>query len=426
VTDTWSESRIAAGRRGWRLTLVGTLISSLGTGLTLPFLFVYLNGVRGIPLPLAGAIAAVGAVFAFALAPVSGVIGDRVGLGRLLVAGLVLNGVGTGLLAVQAGVAEAFVAVALTAAGNSLVFPALNGMVAAQLPAAQRPRAYGLRFGVLNAGIGIGGLVSGSVVSLDRPVSFQIVYLVDAASTIAFAALVAVGMRRTPGFGRVARDAGDVDGAVPPGRRGYRSVLANRPFVGFLACSFLFSLFGYAQLDGPWAAYATLVVGVDPQVVGIAFAANTAVIVVCQLGVSRLTTRWRRSRLLLGAGALWALAWAVSGATLLPAVHGLVSAVALVVSLAVFGLGETLFSPVAGGLPNELATDDLRARYNALGSTTFSVAGFVGPPMAGLLLGSSAPWLWAPVVTIGMLAAALGAIVLGRMLPASVERPGSA
>jgi hypothetical protein len=61
VTETWSEVRAAAGRRGWRLTLVGTLISSLGTGLTLPFLFVYLNGVRGVPLALAGTIAAVGA-----------------------------------------------------------------------------------------------------------------------------------------------------------------------------------------------------------------------------------------------------------------------------------------------------------------------------------------------------------------------------
>jgi MFS family permease len=420
VTETWTAAHTAAGRRGWRLTLIGTLVSSAGTGLTLPFLFVYLNGVRGIPLPVAGTIVAVGAVFAFALAPVFGTVGDRVGLGRLLVAGLLVEATGTALLAPQAGVPEAFVAVTLTALGGTLFFPALNGMVASQLPPERRARAYAFRFGVLNAGIGLGGLVSGAVVSLERPESFQIVYLVDAASTVVFAVVVAIGMRGTPGFAPAPRLERT---AAPASRRGYRAVLANRPFVGFLACSFLFCLFGYAQLDGPWAAYATLVVGVSPQIVGIAFAVNTAVIVLAQLGVARLTGRWRRTRLLLGAAVLWALAWAASAVTALPALHGPLAAVALVASLGVFGLGETLFSPVAGGLPNELSTEELRARYNALGSATFSVAGFAGPPIAGLLLGGPAPWIWAPVVTVGMLVAAAGALVLGRMLPQSVDRP---
>jgi MFS family permease len=424
VTETWGAARLAAGRRAWRLTLVGTLVSSLGTGLTLPFLFVYLHGVRHLSLPLAGTIAAVGAVAAFALTPLSGALGDRVGLGRLLVTGLVVQGVGAALLAVPAGAGEAFVAVAFTASGNSLVFPALNGLVAAQLPKEARSRAYALRFGVLNAGIGVGGLISGSVVSLQHPASFQLVYLLDALSTLAFAALVAVGMRHGPGFrGTPARSAPEGEGQAAPPPRGYRTVLGNRPFVGFLLCSFLFSLFGYAQLDGPWAAFATTTVGAEPRAVGIAFAVNTATIVVCQLGVVRLTGRWRRSRLLLVAAALWACAWLVTAVAAAPALRGVPAAIALAVSLGVFGLGETLFSPVAGGLPNDLATDDLRARYNALGSATWSVAGFVGPPMAGLLLGSGTPWLWVIVVTAGMAVAALGALVLGRTLPAAVDRP---
>ncbi|GAA4752583.1 hypothetical protein GCM10025783_26800 [Amnibacterium soli] len=425
VTETWEPARLAAGRRAWRLTLVGTLVSSLGTGLTLPFLFVYLHGVRDLSLPLAGAVVAVGAVAAFALSPLSGAFGDRVGLGRLLVTGLVVQGVGTALLAVPAGAGAAFVAVACTAAGNSLVFPALNGLVAAQLPPVARTRAYALRFGVLNAGIGIGGLVSGSVVSLQHPASFQLVYLADAVSTLLFAALVGIGMRHSPGF-RGVRGRPAAEGEAPAPSRGYRTVLANRPFVGFLLCSFLFSLFGYAQLDGPWAAFATASAGAEPRAVGIAFAVNTATIVLCQLGVVRLTGRWRRSRLLLTAAALWACAWLVTALAASPALRGLPAAVALAVSLGVFGLGETLFSPVAGGLPNDLASEDLRARYNALGSATWSVAGFVGPPMAGLLLGTGTPTLWVVVVTAGMVVAALGALVLGRVLPESVDRPRTA
>lgn len=425
MTETWEPSRLAAGRRAWRLTLVGTLVSSLGTGLTLPFLFVYLHGVRHLSLPLAGTIVAVGAVTAFALTPLSGALGDRVGLGRLLVTGLVVQGVGTALLALPAGAGAAFVAVACTACGNSLVFPALNGLIAAQLPPEARSRAYALRFGVLNAGIGVGGLVSGSVVSLRHPATFELIYLVDAVSTLVFAALVGIGMRSSPGFRGVAARPAEA-GEAPASSRGYRAVLANRPFVGFLLCSFLFSLFGYAQLDGPWAAFATTSAGAEPRAVGIAFAVNTATIVVCQLGVVRLTGHWRRSRLLLTAAALWACAWLVTAVAAAPALRGVPAAIALAVSLGVFGLGETLFSPVAGGLPNDLATEDLRARYNALGSTAWSVAGFVGPPMAGLLLGSGTPTLWVVVVTAGMLVAAVGALVLGRVLPASVDRPRTA
>jgi MFS family permease len=110
----------------------------------------------------------------------------------------------------------------------------------------------------------------------------------------------------------------------------------------------------------------------------------------------------------------------------LPALHGVASSIALAVSLGVFGLGETLFSPVAGGLPNDLAPDDLRGRYNALSATAWSVAGFVGPPLAGALLGSAIPTLWVLVVVIGMGVTAVGAIVLGRFLPASVDSPAVA
>ncbi|AMM20435.1 hypothetical protein AX769_10080 [Frondihabitans sp. PAMC 28766] len=428
---------LALGRRAWRLTLVGTMVSSLGSGLTLPFLFVYLHGVRDLTLPLAGTIVAVGAVAAFALAPVSGALGDRIGLGRLLLIGLLMQALGTALLAVPSGAPEAFVAVALESGGAAVTYPTLNGLVAHQLPPAERPHAFALRFGVLNAGIGLGGLISGLFVSVQHPATFQVVYLLDAVSTLVVVGIVFFGMRHSPGYRADRPAAAAASAAAGEGasagsgsgsgdrarRRGYGAVLTDRVFVAFLALNFLLYLFGYAQLNGPWASYATGVVGASPRVVGIGFAANTAVIVVCQLFVSRLTKRWRRSRLLLIAGLIWTAAWGISLLAHLPILHGFGAAVALALSLGVFGLGETLFAPLEGGLPNELAPEDLRSRYNALAFTMSSVAGFVGPPLAGVLLGSRVPASWALVMTLGMGVTALGAIVLGRVLPTAVDRP---
>ncbi|GAA2752985.1 hypothetical protein [Amnibacterium kyonggiense] len=51
-----------AGTRAFRVTLAGTLVSSLGAGLTMPYLFVYLHDVLGAPLAIAGVVVAVGSV----------------------------------------------------------------------------------------------------------------------------------------------------------------------------------------------------------------------------------------------------------------------------------------------------------------------------------------------------------------------------
>jgi MFS family permease len=407
-----------AGRRAFRLTLVGTVVSAFGQGLTLPYLFVYLHDVLGTSLPAAGVILAAAAVVGLAATGLGGSLGDRLGLGRLAWIGLLVQASGTGLLALSVGPASAAVGVALNAAGNALVWPALNGLVASQVPEARRSRAYALRFGLLNAGIGAGGLTSGWLVSVQRPDTFHLVYGVDATTTGLFAVLILVGLRRSPGYG---------GRLVPtehrPGRGGYREVLQDRPFLGYLAVALALGAFGYAQLNAPWAAFVTGPGGSTTQVVGFAFAANTVAIVVLQLTVERRTRRFRRSRLLIATAVVWALAWLISGIAALPVLHGPIADIGFIVSLAVFGLGETFYSPVGGGMPNALAPERLRSRYNALASATWPVGGFIGPPLAGVLLGGGLPESWIVVIVAGLLATAVVAGILGARLPRTVEHP---
>lgn len=419
---TESSTAEAAGRRAWRLSLAGTLISALGGGLTLPFLIVYLHSIRHVSLPLAGVLIAISAVVGMATTAATGPVGDRIGLGRMLVLGLATQALGTALLAIGGDVLEATIAVSFIAAGSGTAWPALNGLVASQVPLAQQPRAYALRFGVLNAGLGVGGIASGWIVSLDDPASFQLVYGIDAASTALFAAIALLGMRGAPGYRSVAH----VRPVADPGERiahGYRAVLSDRAFVGYLICALALGVFGYAQLNGPWAAFATLIGHATPRVVGLAFGANTAAIVLAQLAVVRLTRRWRRTRLLALTSTLWAVAWAATGLAALPALRGLPADVILIAALGVFGLGETFLSPVNGAMPNVLAPPHLRARYNALASTTWPLGSLVGPPLAGLLLGSAVPASWVVLITVGTLLTSAGGLALARVLPASANRP---
>ncbi len=404
---------------GWRLVLIGTLVSAIGSGLTLPFLVVYLHSIRHMSLPLAGVVVGFSGLTGLLTGAVGGILGDRLGVGRLLLGGLLVSGVATVALADVRTPVFAMIVVALVGGGESVTWPALNALVATQVASANRPRAYALRFGVLNAGIGIGAIIAGSVVSLHRAASFELIYVIDGLTTLAFGVIIGFGLRRSPGF-RAHSSARLEDHQISAG---YREVLADRRFLGWLIVTSLFAFFGYAMIDGGWAAYATVIVGATPRIVGIGFAANTGVIVVSQMFVVKLTRSWRRSCMLAGVGVVWMLAWLMAGLADIPGLTHLSVDIALVLSLGIFGFGETLLSPVAGALPNDLAPEYLRSRYNALSSTAWSVGSIAGPPIAGLMLASSIPITWVVFVFIGSAIAGIVGLRLGRILPEEVERP---
>ena len=90
------------------------------------------------------------------------------------------------------------------------------------------------------------------------------------------------------------------------------------------------------------------------------------------------------------------------------------AAVVIIVGVLIFAFGETIYSPVAPAITNDLAPDHLRGRYNAMVSWTWAVSGVVGPGLAGVLLGAGLPGAWLVVVIVGLLA--------GSVLLASLRR----
>jgi MFS family permease len=365
--------------REGKLLLSVVVFEFIGTGLVLPFHVVYLHEVRGFALSDVGLLLGLSPLVGFLVVGPGGSAIDRLGARRILMAAISLQVVSNVLLAYSS--AEWMAAGALMLAGVSfgVTWPGFQAFIAAVVPAELRQRYFGVNFTLLNLGIGIGGIVGGAFVDVDRLVTFQVIYLGDAVSYLPALFLMLVPLRHVAGR----PDHGD-DG--PPVKVSYLEV-ARRPAVASLMLlSFVSSYVGYSQLNAGMPAFARAVGEVSTQGLGLAFAANTVVIVLLQLVVLQRIEGRRRTRIIAVMSVVWACSWLLLGATGL--VSGAWGATLLVASCAaVFAFGETLLQPTIPALTNELAPDHLRGRYNALTSGAFQLAAIIAPPIAGVLVG---------------------------------------
>jgi MFS family permease len=404
--------------RETRRILAGSLFSAIGRGLTLPFLLVYLTSVRGLSAGTVGLLVGWMGLVALGLAPLGGSLIDRLGARRILLPCYAIEFLGTGSLAFVDSTPAAFGALTMAAMGGAALWSGQSTLLASLVPEEERARIFGLSFTLLNLGIGIGGLIAGSVVDTSRPGTFQAVYLGDAISyaipVVILLSLPHVGRRVTTDLSDAARSdaaaagAGPADvGAGPRARGGYREVLRNGPFVRFVVFGLTLTTCGYAQIEVGFTAFSIQVAGVTPRVIGWALAGNTFLIVAAQLFVLRWLGGRSRTRALALVGLLFATSWLVlAGAGVARHAAQPALAVAGVVSCSViFAMGETLLSPVLPVITNALATDELRGRYNAAGSMVWGVSGIVGPIAAGPLIGGGHAIAWLVLVIAGSLAA---------------------
>lgn len=364
--------------REGKLLLSVVVFEFLGTGLVLPFHVVYLHEVRGFALSDVGLLLGLPPLVGFLVVGPGGSAIDRLGARVILLWSLVLLVVGDVVLAFASTLAVAGLGLLLSGIAFGVSWPASQSLIAVAVPSGLRQRYFGVNFTLLNLGIGIGGIIGGAFLDVARLSTFQTIYLADAVSYAPAVFLLLVPLRHVAG-----RPTHDPD--LHPAAS-YLQVLRRPGVASLMLLGFLASFVGYSQLNVGMPAFARAVGQVSTQGLGLAFAANTAVIVLLQLVVLRRIEGRRRTRVIAVMGILWAVSWALLGASGL--VAGTVGATVLVAACAsVFALGETLMQPTIPALVNDLAPDHLRGRYNALSSAAFQLPAIIAPPISGALIG---------------------------------------
>ncbi|MDX2565305.1 MFS transporter [Streptomyces sp. TX20-6-3] len=399
------------------MALGADALSAVGTGLTLPFLMVYLHAVRGLGLGVAGAATAMVALAGLVGNPVGGAWVDRSGPRRVLAAGWGVAAAGACGLAVASQPWQAFAAAAVSGIGAALALPAQDALLVRLVTEQGRSGVFALRHATLNLGLALGGLISAWLVDLARPESFVLLYMFDAAS-FALAVLLLGLVRGNRGPAAPQTGGGAPDANDSAGSGGYAAVVRDRLFVRLWVLLAVLVAVGFAQFN---ASFPVLVTGagLSAGVAGLAFTANTVTVTVVQLIVLRLARGRRRTAAIVALCGLWALSWALvlAGGQL----HASAAAIAFILAAVTFALGETLFAPTLPALINGIAPEALRGRYNGAAGFAYTVGFAAGPALAGVLLqhGLTTPLL------VGLLVACGGAALLARsvkrQLPAGAD-----
>lgn len=396
---------------------LGNALSAFGNGFTVPFLFVYVAQVRGLGAGTAGVVLSAFAVAALAVLPFTGRAIDRSGPLPVLLAGSVAAAFGAMGLGLATSAVAAVAASAVMGAGIAIMQPALATLIVWCSTPKTRSRAFATQFFLNNLGLGIGGLIGGLMVDTSRPGSFTVLFTVEATMFLVLAAVVA--SVRLP---RATLRPGPAPTAEKPAN-GWRTLLADKAMVRLCVLGAVLFFACYGQFESGLAAFATQVTRISPSTLGIALAANTAMIVAAQFLILRTVERRRRSRVIAAVGALWAVAWLGAGASgLVHSAHAVATAL-LISTYAIFGLGEAMLSPTVAPLVADLAPPRLVGQYNSAFALVKQLALAVGPAVGGLLAGAG---LYGAYITM-LVACSLGitwlSLRLGRLLAPAQDCP---
>ena len=397
-------ARAFAGLPGevWILA-VATLVNRAGT-MVLPFLTLYLTGQFGWSPAAAGRMLALYGAGAIGGAFLGGWAADR--WSPVAVQQFSLVGTGVGFLALTRLSSEhafgiAMVVISLVA---EMYRPALLAAAGKDVPAEVRGRSMGLLRLAVNAGMSIGPALGGLLAT----VNYDLLFVADACTCWAAAAVLFLVRRRATRRARAAfAEAGGAveahPGEAPPSGSPWR----DGPFVLFLGLATLLAIV-FFQINGTFPLYLHHEYGLSEAGIGALLGLNALIVVACEMLILHRIERLPPLSVIAPGAFLLCLGFA-----LLPLARGAVYAAATVL---VWTIGEMLTLPMANIFVAARAGSARSGRYMGAYTMSFATAFLIAPALGLSVYGRwGGAVLWGAAGVVG-LALWLGFRALGRVL----------
>ncbi|NGY63251.1 MFS transporter [Lentzea sp. NEAU-D13] len=395
---------------GWRTRyLTGMVVDATGAGMYLPLSLLYFHHVTGLPIERVGVLMTAGALFALAGNPVAGMLVDRFGAKAVVVGGYLVRAFGFGLYPFVDSALGMFFAVALVAVGDGSFSPSIQSLVADMARGAERDTLLAAQRSLRNAGLGAGGLIAAGALTLGSDAAYQVIVLGTGVAFV-LAAVIVGSIRYRPVAPQVRNLA----------RGGYRTVLANRPFLTLTALNVPIA-FGYMVLAVALPVYITTQLGAPTGLVGTLYAVNTIGIALLQIPVTRFLVRFPRTRTTATGAAVIGVSFVVFAAL------GVVSSSAAVLlagafaATALFTLGELMHGATASALVSSAAPAETRGRHLSVYQFSWAIPTATAPAVLTWLMTFSATGMWL-VLAAAVTASALALVRLEPRLPQEAVR----
>jgi MFS family permease len=369
--------------RAFWLLLAGFFINRASAALIWPFLTLVMRQRLEAPLAVITSLISIQAVAGLVSTSVVGVVMDRFGRKRAMLAGLIG---GSAVLVAMSSAKELWqwaVLIALYGALVPIFMIGSNAMVADLVAPEERVNAYALMRMVANLGIAIGPAVGGFLLTISYTLSYHITAVINLILAGLALALIAESLPQR------------AHEASSENRRGYGTLLRDRTFLRFCGVFTLVEL-SAALVFVLLPVYTKENFAIPESQYGWLLTINAGMVVLFQFAITRFTRRCRPLPVLAAGAMFYAL-----GLLAMALSRGFAGFAA---GMAVLTIGELMVVPTAMALVAALAPPDQRARYMGVYALTYTVGSGIGPVIGGLLNDYIAPaaiWYGGALIAAG-------------------------
>jgi MFS family permease len=366
-----------------------TLINRMGS-FVLIVLAIYLTQVRGFSESYAGLVIGLWGAGSAVGTLIGGVLADRWGRKPTFLTALYASAAMMLLFGFVEGPVTIAISVVLLGLVGEGSRPAMSALMVDIVGQRDRVRAFSLIYWVINLAFAFSAAVAGFVVGVD----VRLLFLVNAASTVAAATFLAFTVREPV---RVRRPAAS-NAPSPVEGGGLAAVLRDRVFLAFAGANLLTALIFMQHLSTlPMAMSRD---GLAASTYGTVIALNGVLIVVGQLFMTRLLKRLRRTTALAVALVVLGIGFGLTAFADTPTFYAL--------TVLIWTVGEMFHAPSTSATTADLSPAHLRGRYQGVFSLSWSGAAFLAPLIGGAVLQYAGPTtLWLGCLGLALVVAVI-------------------
>jgi MFS family permease len=365
-----------------------TIINRFGD-FVMPFLTMYLTIKLGLSVGVAGLIVTITSLIGIPSSFLGGKFADEIGRKKTYL--IAQSGAALSLLPCAFIDNPVFIVVMLLISTmfHGAVRPPMNAMIMDMLPPEKRQQGFSLQYLGINIGVALGPIVAGFLFNNFLPLLF----IGDALTS--FVALFLIGknvkelnsdeMKKTVYTHQEKEEKGNTI-----------SALIRRPHILFFLLAYIIYSFVYTQHRFALPLTADEVFGESgASKFGVLMSVNAFTVLFLTVGVTAITKRFKPLIKIMIAGLFYALGFGMLG---------LVNSFPLfILSTIIWTVGEILVVTNFGVYLADNSPSNFRARFNAIGSLSWSVGGALGTSIAGKFIqetGLSYIWLLTFILSV--------------------------